>query len=207
MPMKPIKFIYFDVGGVFLNWKKSLKKFANIHEKSEKEVQRVFSKYDNDFCRGLYTEEEMWSKYRNELKLIDRNPFDHTEFFTKHFVAISETHALAQTLSTTHSIGLLTNLHPGSFERIIKKGHIPNLPYKAVIKSYEVGFIKPEPEIYHIAQKKAGVAAEEILFIDDLEANIYAAQSLGWQGHVFDEDNPKKSIAVIKKFFIQKPEV
>ncbi len=47
--------------------------------------------------------------------------------------------------------------------------------------SFMVGSMKPEPLIYEIAIKKSGFRPEEILFIDDLEANVSAAQEQGIQ--------------------------
>ncbi len=45
--------------------------------------------------------------------------------------------------------------------------------------SFMVGSMKPEPQIYEIAIKKSGFRPEEILFIDDLEENVQAAQDQG----------------------------
>lgn len=53
------------------------------------------------------------------------------------------------------------------------------------VLSYEVGKVKPEPEIYKEVLKRSGVLAEECLFIDDLLYNVEGAQALGIQGHHF----------------------
>jgi FMN phosphatase YigB (HAD superfamily) len=45
--------------------------------------------------------------------------------------------------------------------------------------SFMVGSMKPEPLIYETAIKKSGFRPEEILFIDDLEANVQAAHDQG----------------------------
>ena len=50
------------------------------------------------------------------------------------------------------------------------------------VLSYEVGVMKPHARIYDEALKKAGVEAEECVFIDDIEENIQAAQKLGIKG-------------------------
>ena len=47
------------------------------------------------------------------------------------------------------------------------------------ILSYEVGYMKPHPEIYIEALKKARARAEECVFLDDLPENIEGAQRLG----------------------------
>lgn len=44
------------------------------------------------------------------------------------------------------------------------------------VLSYEVGFLKPAPEIYRAAVARAGCPPEETFFTDDLEANVEAAR-------------------------------
>ncbi|MCS6952279.1 MAG: HAD family phosphatase [Bryobacterales bacterium] len=47
------------------------------------------------------------------------------------------------------------------------------------VLSYEMGYLKPAPEIYRAAIARAGCAPEEIFFTDDLEANVEAARREG----------------------------
>lgn len=49
-----------------------------------------------------------------------------------------------------------------------------------MVISAEVGFVKPEPEIYHIMLEKIGRPASECLFIDDSLANIEQAKRMGF---------------------------
>lgn len=196
--MKTIKFIYFDVGGVLLNWEKSLVKLAEKHNKTQKKVFDIFYKYDPIFARGTHTADEMTKIMQKDLQIDDKN-FDYIAYCSSQFIPIPEMHELVHELKHTHKIGLLTNLHTDTFDFIMQYGSVPDIDYHAIIKSYEVGFIKPEPEIYHIAQKKAGVAHEEILFIDDLAVNVEAAKKLGWQGYVFDKQNSKKAMEAIRQ--------
>ena len=64
--------------------------------------------------------------------------------------------------------------------------------FDAVVLSHEVGARKPRPEFFCHAQRLAGCAAEECLFIDDLPANVAGARALGWQGIVY---SPKTDLA------------
>ena len=50
------------------------------------------------------------------------------------------------------------------------------------IYSYDVGYRKPEKEIYHIACDSAEVNPENSIFIDDLEENIIGANKVGIKG-------------------------
>lgn len=47
------------------------------------------------------------------------------------------------------------------------------------ILSYEVGSVKPEEKIFKIAIEKSGAEPENVLFIDDMEENIRAAEKTG----------------------------
>lgn len=49
---------------------------------------------------------------------------------------------------------------------------------------------KPDLEIYRLFEELAGVAAEDILFFDDLLKNIDAAQAAGWRAVQIMPDTP-----------------
>ncbi|MCX7972902.1 MAG: HAD family phosphatase [Candidatus Aminicenantes bacterium] len=51
--------------------------------------------------------------------------------------------------------------------------------FDSLVLSYEVGLMKPHPEIYRIALDVAQVSPGEAVFIDDLEENIRTANLLG----------------------------
>jgi len=57
---------------------------------------------------------------------------------------------------------------------------------------------KPEPEIFHIALERAQVKPEEVLFLDDFEANLEAAKALGIDG-IFVTPDEEKTIADLKQ--------
>jgi 2-haloacid dehalogenase len=52
--------------------------------------------------------------------------------------------------------------------------------FDEIILSGEVKLIKPEPEIFRLCLQKIDKPASQCLFIDDSEANIIAAQKLGF---------------------------
>ena len=54
-----------------------------------------------------------------------------------------------------------------------------------IVVSGEEKMVKPDVEIFHLAVRRFGHAAENMLFIDDNEANTSAAESLGWNVHQF----------------------
>ncbi|XVQ82064.1 HAD-IA family hydrolase [Microbispora siamensis] len=54
-----------------------------------------------------------------------------------------------------------------------------------VVSSYDVGVAKPDPRIFEIAARHAGVPPERCLFVDDRAENVDAARVLGMTGLVY----------------------
>ena len=51
--------------------------------------------------------------------------------------------------------------------------------FDAVVDSAFVGVRKPEPRIYELTLERLGVAADSVVFVDDVEINCDAARGLG----------------------------
>jgi putative hydrolase of the HAD superfamily len=71
--------------------------------------------------------------------------------------------------------------------------------FDAVVISCEVGMRKPEPEIFRHTAALLDLRPEECVFIDDIEANITAAEALGMTGihHV----NPSATASRLAELF------
>ena len=52
--------------------------------------------------------------------------------------------------------------------------------------SGHLGMTKPDPAIYATLEKTSGLSGDALLFADDRADNIEAAQSFGWQTHLFE---------------------
>ncbi len=61
--------------------------------------------------------------------------------------------------------------------------------FDVIVDSSEVGTRKPEPAIYEITRERLGVAHGEIFFVDDIGQNLKAARKLGWQTHLYRDEN------------------
>lgn len=70
-----------------------------------------------------------------------------------------------------HLLGLRWGILPGRFREFVL--------------SHEAGSSKPEPAIYALAARRAGVAPEAIFFCDDLPEHVAAAREAGWDAEVF----------------------
>ena len=81
----------------------------------------------------------------------------------------------------TYKIGLLSNIM--SRERLdvrFEEGRLDSL-FDVIVPSGDVGYIKPQPEIYILTAQQLGVAPEECLFIDDIIDFCKGAEAVGMQ--------------------------
>ncbi len=87
----------------------------------------------------------------------------------------------------------------GFIDALKEAKYIPDVHYDVIIDSSTVGAVKPEAKIYEIAESQAGVAASEILLVDDSRSNLMAAEKMGWHVLWFDDYDPSESIPKIKQ--------
>jgi putative hydrolase of the HAD superfamily len=73
---------------------------------------------------------------------------------------------------------LLSNTNAIHYEMACDR-YSPLKYFDAAVLSYEVGSMKPAPEIYSAAIDKAGCAPEECFFTDDLSMHVEAAKRAG----------------------------
>lgn len=66
--------------------------------------------------------------------------------------------------------------------------------FHTVVDSHEVGMRKPNPAIYHLTMDRLGATAARTAFLDDIQANVDAATSIGMHGIKVDDD-PTSAIA------------
>ena len=62
-----------------------------------------------------------------------------------------------------------------------------------IVVSGDEKLAKPDLAIFELAARRFGYDPSAMLFIDDNEANIFAAQKLGWQTHHFTDANGLES--------------
>ncbi|MGW0736626.1 HAD family hydrolase [Streptomyces sp. NPDC002851] len=85
-------------------------------------------------------------------------------------------------------VGILTN-NVVEWEPYWKAIVAPAGPVDHVVDSCRVGLRKPEPEIFDLAARTAGVDPARCVLVDDAAANCEAARDRGWRAVHF-HDNP-----------------
>jgi putative hydrolase of the HAD superfamily len=92
---------------------------------------------------------------------------------------------------------ILSNMPIPVRDYILRCSWLPD--FDARTFSCEVGVCKPAPEIYRDCLDKLGVKPSEVLFLDDREANVRAAETLGL--HAIVLTNPSEAALEMERRF------
>jgi len=194
-----IKFVYFDIGGVLINYYDFFQTASTLHGVRHKDMIKLFDNIEHRYTLGKATPEDFWQECIEEFKITPKKNFNFLKSWVADYKTIRETYNFIYKIKDKYKIGIISNIYHGIFELLIENKMIPTIKYGAVIESCKVGFRKPDKDIFDIATKKAGVNPNEILFVDDRLDFIEGAKTHGWNTFQFDPLNPKLSIDRLSK--------
>lgn len=192
-----IKNILFDFGGVIVNLKKSqaiarFKEigFANIEDYlTEFRQSGIFLDYET----GALNREEFLLKFRelgNNNATMEQIDYAWLGFLDGIPAYKLE---LIKALREKYKVFLLSNTNPSvaiwAHSEHFNDGKDTLSDYfdKSYL-SFELGCAKPDPQIFELIIKDAGIKPEETLFFDDGKANIESAKNLGFQSYLTNQD-------------------
>jgi len=102
---------------------------------------------------------EMWDAYCGELDVAMRD-----------FVA---------SLRPSYKTGILSNSADGARREEQRRYGFEQL-VDVIVYSHEVGLAKPDPRVYRLTEQRLAVQSPDVVFVDDVMANVEAARELGW---------------------------
>jgi len=201
-----IKQIWFDFGNIFIP----------VHPQSTREalekcgVQMKEAQFDalaQEFEKGEISSKEFFQALTMSCKFLQSSRCvkmgwdallgelrDNTLFLKK--------------LEQEYNICLVSNTNEAHIQTI-KEQSGPFLwnnfmeKFDALFLSYEMGCRKPDPEYYDRVLDTMGALPEEVLFIDDTQANLDTAAEMGlhtWLFNIQEGDLEKELPAVLAKF-------
>ncbi len=183
-----IKVVIFDCFGVLLiDHQQSLIERFPEHQAA---VARLSGQAD----RGILDHSELLNRYSSLLGVssleIER------QFQTEHQINTELVEYLHLLKSSGYRLALLSNLGKGWFDQFLTDQTVRRL-FEAVVLSGEVGFVKPELEIYRYALEKLACLADEVVFIDDRQENCDGAEVLGIKAVLYQ--NVEETKEALKK--------
>jgi putative hydrolase of the HAD superfamily len=200
-----IEVIFFDLGNVILpfnHYQIAEKLFPFVQKKDFRDPKKIFSYiFDlkngaiNPFDAGKLTPEEFFQSLKKSLQIsISFEAF--VPIWNEIFVEDREVSEIIRSLKGKWRLGLLSNTDSLHFNYIVSTFPIVSVLEKWIL-SYEVGFKKPDAQIFQKAMEWASVEPEKILFIDDTKGHVEAAISLGMQGvHFASGEQLRKELSI-----------
>ena len=192
-----VRFVYFDINGCLVRFfHPAFTRLAEDTGVSAELIETSFWHFNDAVCRGDLSMPDFNQQFAEKLGL---ESVDWQNYYFEAIDLVDEMQDLLKWAGENYHVGLLSNIMPGFINRMITEGALPNIPYAQIIDSSVERLIKPEEKIFQIAQDRAGVAPEEILFIDDSRSNLMAAEKLGWKVMWFDDYRPDISAQRVRK--------
>jgi epoxide hydrolase-like predicted phosphatase len=131
--------------------------------------------------RGEAPLSEFEQALASQLQLHDGSPVSGDGLLERMWAGSRMDDAMLELFRRLHAAGIPTGLLSNSWGSGYPRDLFPEM-FDAVVISAEVGMRKPERRIFLHAAELLGLAPQECVFIDDIEANIAAAEELGFAG-------------------------
>lgn len=187
-----IKNIIFDLGDVIINIDvpRAAQSFATLSGLETAEVTRLFE--EGKLFRQFETGALDAPGFRSYVREILNNPSWADDQVDNAWNSLlldipPDRIELIRRLGKRYRLFLLSNtssIHVDAVNKILQAasgvGRLGDL-FEQIFLSYEMGVMKPHPEIYERVLEEAGIQADETLFLDDNPDNIRAADALGIQ--------------------------
>ena len=103
--------------------------------------------------------------------------------------------AFLHSLQPHYKTAILSNCWPGA-RQVMEERYGLNRVVDELILSYEVGIAKPDLRIFAMAAARLGVRSQETVFVDDVTANVTAAQAAGMTSVRFE--STEQAIAAVR---------
>jgi FMN phosphatase YigB (HAD superfamily) len=188
MENRVIRTIFFDYDGVLTTDKSgSATTFRYLSEASgipSSTISAAFSPYAGDLFTGRVSHAQIWRHVCEAMgKELDigllAGAFESTPLNKGMF-------SLAHRLSANYSAGIITDNTKDRMDHLRNHQGLDSL-FSPIVVSADVGSGKSSPEIFLHATSRAGVAPDECIFVDNSEANLVVARTLGMHA-VFHDD-------------------
>ncbi len=202
-----IKNLLLDLGGVMvtLDRNQAVARFQKmgIHDADKlldpyKQAGLFLRLESGDFTRESFTE-ELNKVYGTNLTIED------VEYgLTGYFVRVDDEKFdyILHDLPKDIRVFCLSNTNPFATHAMedtcFLSSRIPvRMHFEEMFLSYELGMCKPDPRIFRIILERAGIRAEETLFLDDGAANTLEARQQGFV--TYKPDNGENWIPVVSR--------
>lgn len=193
-----IKAIFFDYDGVLTTDKTGSLTTCRYLSRATgiefADVKSAFDRPSRDLTLGRTTHALVWQSVGEQLGRA--LPFDLLAEAFESTPVNSHMLALARALKPRYRIGIITDNKRDRIDHLKRTQHLDDL-FSPIVVSAEVGADKQGAEIFLHALSRAGVKAEESVFIDNSRKNLVAPGALGFKT-IFHDDEANDIPALIE---------
>lgn len=180
--MLHISTIIFDLGRVVVRINPRREKFSALMQSMGMDPEEAFDKFwfaneVRQHMTGEMPPETFYQIVKDRFGL-DLTYDQFVEAWCDLFTPMPGMRELFEELSENYCLGILSDTDPLHWLKI--KGMLPwlSLAGKPTL-SFNVGLLKPHPDMFTTAATNCGKRKDECLFIDDLQANVDGARFFG----------------------------
>ena len=180
--------VFFDIGGVLLNIhpERTIQHLHNCTGISKEIIKTAFShEIHNKYEKGEINNQEYFQSIKRALPKTDS--LCESDFWEAWGMLLGEETSVSSVLRSCSKhipIWLLSNTNPYHIELGAKRfSFLPLIT--GTVFSYDVGYRKPDEDIFRIALNFAGKTPGEVFFIDDNLKNVNQARKMGLNSHHF----------------------
>lgn len=177
--------ILFDLGGVLINWNDNWL-YDEISTQLKQPFNQIKTKFNDTLCslfESKINEGEFWDIVLGPDNTIDKKIISKT-FLKKSSINENFLNFAKSLKNNGYSIGILSNLTPETSSNI-QKNLLGEFDYH--FYSNHLKMSKPNPEIYQYVCDE--IPSKKILFIDDKQENLDAAQSFDIETILFTSED------------------
>jgi len=195
-----IKAVFFDVGGVLIrdDAVEILKRQSRSLHVPYRELRDNMRVHRILLMKGAITRREYLRRLAQRFQLppirarVIRSLFPRFRYFRSNWIVAK------QLRRNGYRVGVITNAVPPSpFSQRLRLS-----PYfRPIVRSWQVGSVKPERRIFEIARRRASVKFNQMAFFDDRDRNVRAAKKLGIKAFVYK--NPTQLVRSLRRLGVK----
>lgn len=175
--------LLFDIGGVLIDidFRRALQAWAAYSDLAKEEMAQIFQ-FDPSYQqheRGQISAHDYFSHLRECLKLSATTEEIEAGWNAIFVGEITETRLLVQSARLKIPSYAFTNTNESHMRRWSKRFPEVVAAFDRIFASHQIGLRKPEAAAFEHICNAIGAAPETVLFFDDLDENVRAAESAG----------------------------
>lgn len=203
---KNIKNILFDFGGVIvgLNKQNAIDRFKELGVENISEYLTEFRQKGIflELEEGKISKQEFYDEFRKLAGRQDISDKDIDSGWLAFLTYIPEyKFQLLKELRKKYKVYLLSNTNPAIMEWAESEDFSPDKePITAFFDkcyySFKIGAAKPEKEAFEAVISDSGIEPQETLFLDDGQANIDMAKSMGFKVYLANQEEDLRKVFI-----------